>query len=137
MPDHIEELPIVFYDGECGLCHRFVQFMLRHDAEGVVRFAALQGETYRNEVQATAGSPDMTTVILWDDGTAYFRSDAVLRSTRRLGGFIGFGSRVAAFCPRSIRDAVYEFVSRNRFRWFGKADQCRVPLPSETSRFLP
>ena len=95
------------------------------------------GETYKRTVEPIAGPPDMTTVILWDENRAYTYSEAVLRSTRRLGGLIGLGSRIAILCPRVIRDGLYRFVSRNRYRWFGKADSCRVPVAGETARFLP
>ena len=129
--------PIVFYDGECGLCNRFVQFMLRHDPDGVVNFAALQGETYGHTVFPKLGAPDMTTVILWDAGVAYTHSDAVLRATGRLSGWIGVLSKMAMLVPGPVRNLAYRFVARNRYRWFGKVDSCRIPQGNERARFLP
>ena len=129
--------PIIFYDGECGLCNRFVQFMLHHDGKDVVRFAALQGATYEQTVRCVLGPPDMTTVVLWESGVAYTHSDAVLRAISRLGGVMGAFSSVALWIPRSLRDFVYRFVSRNRYRWFGKVDACRIPQGNERDRFLP
>jgi predicted DCC family thiol-disulfide oxidoreductase YuxK len=131
------ETPIVFFDGDCGLCDHFVQFMLNHDARGVVRFSALQGKTYRETVFPVLGPSDLTTVILWDAGNAYTHSDAVLRATQRLGGLIGVSSRMALFVPRAIRNGVYRLVAKNRYRLFGKVDACRIPQPSERERFLP
>ena len=131
------DLPIIFYDGECGLCHRFVQFMLSNDTHGVVRFSPLQGETYQQTVYPLKGPPDMTTVMFWDSGTAHTHSDAILHATMRLGGAVGFASRIALWFPRSLRNWTYGIVARNRYRWFGKADACRVPQGKERNRFLP
>lgn len=135
--DPTEVQPIVFYDGECGLCNRFVQFMLRHDPDGVVKFSALQGKTYEHTVFPQLGAPDMTTVILWEGEAAYTHSDAVLRATARLGGWVGVLARIAIWVPGPVRNLAYRFISRNRYRWFGRADSCRVPQGSERTRFLP
>ncbi len=129
--------PIIFYDGESGLCNHFVQFMLRNDPRSVVRFSPLQGETYQRVVQPLIGPPDMTTVMLWESGSVFTHSDAVLRATRRLGGILGIGSRLALYVPRAIRDVAYRIVARHRYRWFGKVDKCRIPQSNERFRFMP
>lgn len=128
--------PILFYDGECGLCARSVQWCLDHDRRGVLRFAPLQGETYaRLDV---AGRPtDLDTVVLWDVDGLHVRGDAMLRVLRHVGGgwrFLGACGRVV---PRFARDAAYDFVARRRLAWFGGADSCRLPAAATRTRFLP
>jgi predicted DCC family thiol-disulfide oxidoreductase YuxK len=128
---------IVYFDGVCGLCNRFVDFVLRHDPEGRFRFAALQsprGEAALRRIGADPGGP-LGSVIVEDAGDVLVRSDAVLRVWRRLG--FPF-SLLAAFriVPRPLRDAVYSFIARRRYAWFGKRETCRVPTPAERARFL-
>lgn len=127
--------PIVFYDGDCGLCNRFVQFMLEHDGAGIFHYAALQGTTAAAAIPAvTARAAE--SVILLDDAGVHDRSDAVLRIAARLGrgwALLGWLRMV----PRPIRDRVYDWVARNRYGWFGYATVCRLPEPASRRRFLP
>jgi predicted DCC family thiol-disulfide oxidoreductase YuxK len=128
--------PIVFYDGECGLCNRFVQFVLDRDSKDSVLLAPLQGETFREHCP-DLGTPDLSTVLVLDGGRVYERSGAALRVLRRLRfpwpivGFVGSAG------PRPIRDWLYNRVASNRYRWFGAADACRLPSPRERLRLLP
>ena len=127
---------IIYFDGYCGLCDRFVQFVLRRDRAGRYRFAPLQGSTARERVPSTLDPQASQTVILEDAGRFRVRSDAALAILAGLGG----AWRLAAWLrviPRPWRDAVYDLVARNRNRWFGRRDECRVPEPAQHDRFLP
>lgn len=128
--------PIVFYDGECGLCNRFVQFVLDHDTKGRVWLAPLQGETFRQRCP-DFGPPDLQTVLLLDGGRLYQRSSAVLRVMRQLRRPWPLLGRLGAVIPRPIRDWSYDLIAVRRYRWFGPADSCRLPSPQERARLLP
>jgi predicted DCC family thiol-disulfide oxidoreductase YuxK len=129
---------LLFYDGYCGLCHRAVQFVLREDREGAAfRFAPLQGETFQRliatEVRQTL--PD-SVVVMAAGGQLYVRSDAFLRILRRLGGGWNILAGVLNVVPRGLRDLVYDFVARVRFRIFGRRqDLCPVMPPQVRARF--
>jgi len=127
---------LIYYDGLCGLCDRFVRFVLTRDRRRRYRFAPLQGETARARLPHLPNPETSNTVILEDDGRLRVRSDAALAILTGLGG----ACRAAALLrliPRPLRDAVYDWIARHRFRWFGRRAECRVPNPEERERFLP
>lgn len=127
---------LIYYDGLCGLCDRFVRFVLARDRRKCFRFAPLQGETARVRLPHLANPETSSTVILEDEGQFRIRSDAALAILAALGG----GWRSAALLrviPRPIRDAVYDWIARHRSRWFGRREECRIPGPDERERFLP
>jgi len=130
------DAPILFYDGACGLCDRAVQWCLRHDRRGVLRFAPLQGPTY-----AALAMPDkpqaLDTLVLLEDGALHVRSEAVRRVARHAGGMWSVLAGTSGVLPRGLRDTAYDFVARRRMRWFGAVDACRVPDPAVRARFLP
>jgi predicted DCC family thiol-disulfide oxidoreductase YuxK len=132
--------PVLYYDGECGVCTRSVDLVLRHDRRGTLRFASLRGEF---GAALLARHPELQGVdsMLWVDPAPdgkgeriLVRSEAVLAVVRYLGGWwrVALASRVI---PRALRDAGYAWFARHRGR-FGRASQCRIPTPAERSRFL-
>jgi predicted DCC family thiol-disulfide oxidoreductase YuxK len=131
------DAPIVLFDGVCGLCSRAVDFVLEHDPGAQFRFAPLQGETAHRYVEDAS---TLQTLVLIepraDGGVEVSReSRAWFRILQRIGG----PWRVVAwlrFMPRTVTDAVYRWVARSRYRWFGKLDACRLPTPDEAPRFL-
>jgi predicted DCC family thiol-disulfide oxidoreductase YuxK len=131
---------ILFYDGHCGLCHRTVKFVLRYDRSGnAFRFAPLQGETFQVRVPASqqAGLPD-SIVVLTREGELLARSDAFLHILRRMGGGWESLASVLGVIPRVVRDAVYDFVARIRYRVFGRRDEvCPVTAAELRGRFDP
>ncbi len=134
--------PIMFYDGVCGLCNRLVQFLLKHDERGRLRFASLQSDFAKKVLGRHGIDPtDLDTVnvvVNYDepDERVLQRSDAVLRAGRELGGFWGTSSSIAGVVPHALRDLAYRFVAQNRYRVFGKYDTCMLPDPNQRSRFL-
>jgi predicted DCC family thiol-disulfide oxidoreductase YuxK len=134
--------PIILYDGVCGLCNRLVQFLLKHDRGGRLRFASLQSDFAAKVLGRHGIDPkDLDTVqvvVNYDqpDERVLQRSDAILRAGRELGGFWGASASVGKVVPRGLRDLVYRFVATNRYRVFGKYDTCMLPDQNQRSRFL-
>ena len=130
------EHPIIFFDGVCAMCNRFVDLILRADRRDVFRFAPLQGETARELLSPLADDPREWSMIYLDERGVHEESDASLEVYRRLGGVWWLAS-LLRLVPRFIRTPAYRLVARNRYRWFGRRDSCRVPSAEEKARFLP
>lgn len=133
--------PVLLYDGVCAFCNSTVQFVLRHDRRGMLRFATLQGE-YAREVMARhpeLAGVDSLILVEPDAGTGeervYARSTGALRMARHLGGLWRLTS-VLSLVPRFIRDAAYDAFARVRYRTFGKYDSCPLPNPEQRARFI-
>ena len=135
-------VPIILYDGVCGLCNRLVQFLLRHDKHGRLRFASLQSD-FAAKVLNRHGidAKDLDTLHVVEhysdpDERVLQRSDAILRAGRELGGMWSVLATLGKVVPRPWRDLFYRLVARNRYRMFGKYDTCMLPDPNQRSRFL-
>jgi predicted DCC family thiol-disulfide oxidoreductase YuxK len=131
---------LLFYDGHCGLCDRAVKFVLKHDRSGnAFRFAPLQGPTFEWRVPAESREnlPD-SVVVLTFEGSLLVRSDAFIHILRRLGGGWRTLANALAVIPRPVRDSVYDFIARIRYRIFGKHDDlCPIGPPELQARFDP
>ncbi len=127
---------LLYYDGECGLCDQFVQFVLRHDRAEYFQFATLQSAGGREQLARLGpDEADLRTVVLVEEGATHVRSSATLRVCRRLGGLWPL---LYAFMlvPRSWRDGAYSLVARNRKRWFKPPIECPVMPASWRRRFI-
>ncbi len=133
------EYPIVFFDGVCNLCNRAVQFLIRHDARKKLRFAPLQGETAKRLLAnaETIHTTKLDSFVLLEGDRLSTRSTAALRACRYLGWFWRLGYYGGMIFPRFIRDGVYNFIARRRYRWFGRKESCMIPTPELRERFLP
>jgi predicted DCC family thiol-disulfide oxidoreductase YuxK len=132
---------LVLFDGECGLCDRSVQALLRIDRRGVLTFAPLQGETAAQVRSRWRLPEEMSSLIYVRDFDApgeqpLFRSDAVLGLLARIGGAWRLTAPLR-WLPRWLRDGAYDFIARRRHRWFRRLAACRIPAPEERARFLP
>jgi predicted DCC family thiol-disulfide oxidoreductase YuxK len=140
MPPPAAPTEILFYDGHCGLCHRAVKFVLRHDRSGTAfRFAPLQGETFQSRIppEKRAALPD-SVVVLTAAGTLLVRSAAFLHILRRLGGGWKILAGALGVIPRPALDAAYNVVARIRYRIFGARDDlCPLVPPALRARFDP
>jgi predicted DCC family thiol-disulfide oxidoreductase YuxK len=128
---------VIAFDAVCVLCNGFVRFLLRRDHDGLIKFATNQSEAGAMIFAATgqqAGQP--VSVVLMQDGQYFTESTAALHAIAALGGPWRL---VSAFriVPSPIRDSIYRLVARNRYRWFGKLEQCPLPQPEWADRFLP
>ena len=128
---------IILFDGVCNLCNGFVQFIIRHDPAGRFHFAALQSEAGQALLAAHGLAPvtEPESVLLLSGGRLYSHSAAVLGIARGLGWPWQLAG-VGEVLPRAWRDALYRFVARNRYRWFGRQESCMLPTPALKSRFL-
>jgi predicted DCC family thiol-disulfide oxidoreductase YuxK len=127
---------IILFDGVCNLCNGSVQFILRFDRRRVFRLAAIQspeGQAIMNWFGIPAGMPG--TLLMVEGGRVSTRSTAVLRIAARLP-FPWWLAGIGWIVPRIVRDWVYDFVARNRYRWFGRREVCLVPGPEHEGRFL-
>ena len=128
----------IFYDGQCGLCHRTVQFLLGRDPKGnLFRYAALQGITAEERLPPPKDRPD-SVAVLTEDNTLLVRGDAAILIGKRLGG-IWYGLAWLFSClPSGIRDRLYGFVAEHRYRLFGtKEDMCPLISADQQTFFLP
>jgi len=128
--------PVLLFDGVCNLCNASVQWVLLHDRKGIFQFAALQSETGQNLLRKW-GRPthDFDSVVLVDGDRLLLHSDAPLEIVRRIGGAWQL-LYVFKIIPRPLRDAVYRWVARNRYRWFGRQAECMLPRKEWKERFI-
>ena len=136
VPDFADDHPILVFDGECIFCSGWVNFVLRHDRQGRYRFITAQSPLgqalYRHY---GLDSRDYETNMLIADGIAYLKSEGSLR----LAAGLGFPLKLAGILrliPKSIRDPLYEWIARNRYRIAGRRNTCFVPSPEHRARFL-
>lgn len=127
--------PIIFYDDVCVMCNGFVNLVLRIDRRQQFLFAPLGGETSRKILPPLPADPAQWSMIYVDETGIHDQSDASLEVYRRLGGIWWLLSLGQLF-PRWIRNPVYRVIAKNRYRWFGKRDTCRLPTAEEKARFL-
>lgn len=130
------DTPILLFDGVCNLCNRSVQFVIRNDRAGKFRFASLQSETGQSLLQQYGLPMDrFNTLVLIDNGRAYTRSTGALRMLKLLGGWWSLAYSLIII-PPFIRNGLYNWIARNRYRWFGKNESCWLPAPELENRFL-
>ncbi len=130
------EPPIILFDGVCHLCAWSVQFIIKRDPHSIFRFTSLQSDTGR-EITRQHGLDEtaLNSFILVENGHVWRESDAALRVCQHLP-WPWHWLPVFLLIPRVLRDPVYRFIARNRYRWFGKSDTCMMPSPEMRGRFL-
>lgn len=139
---------VVLFDGVCNLCNGAVQFLIDHERGSALRFAALQSDLAKELLEGAFGKEqaerlrrgangngDPDSIVLIDGTQGWTHSTAALRIARHLRAPWSW-IRIFAIVPRPIRDAVYRFIAKNRYRWFGMSETCRVPTPELRARFL-
>lgn len=128
--------PIILFDGICNLCNSSVQFIIKRDSKKIFLFSSLQSDAAQAILlQNNLKNLDFNTIVLLEDGVIYEKSTAILKIIRRLSGLYKFGY-VFIIVPKFIRDSVYNFISKNRYKWFGKRDSCMIPTKELKLRFL-
>ena len=129
--------PILFFDGVCNLCNGAVQWLLTNDKRGELRFASLQSELAQELLPLAGVDPaKLESLVLYKDGQALQLSDAALGTGALLGGVWTPLAKVGRVFPRFFRDGLYKVIARNRYRWFGKREECTLPRPEWRARFL-
>lgn len=131
-----EAKSVVLIDGVCHLCQGLVKFIIPRDPHARFLFATLQSSVSRELLKAGGLDPgQLSTVVLVEKGRYYTESAAVLRIARRLR-YPWPAAYILIAVPRPLRNALYRLVARNRYRWFGRDDQCMIPTPEIRQRFL-
>ena len=128
---------IIVFDGVCVLCSRWVDFVLRRDPQGRYKFAAMQTASGRDLLVRHGIDPDDPLSFLLLEGKhGYTDTDAIVRILRSCGSGWKFVALLVAIVPRFIRDPMYRWIARHRYRIFGRRSACRVPTADFADRFL-
>ncbi|GAB4330175.1 MAG: DCC1-like thiol-disulfide oxidoreductase family protein [Calditrichia bacterium] len=134
MPEVIRTSPIVFFDGDCGLCQRSVLFILRREKDARLKFASLHSQTLEELGQHPEELP--ASVVLYEEGRLFLESEAAWRIARYLKFPFNL-LRWVRILPLGLRDSLYRWVAGNRHKLFKNRVKCVLPQPGETGRFLP
>ena len=132
----IPDNPVVIFDGVCNFCNASVNLILDKDSTGTIRFTANQDEAGKQILSHfNIKVEEANTVFFLENGFIYDRSTAALRISRlmKFPWFLFYGFIIF---PSFLRDPVYNFIAKNRYKWFGKQEACRIPTKEEKSRFL-
>ena len=131
----MKESPVVLFDGICNYCNAMVNFAIQNDKKALLKFAPLQSKAGRTLKEKYRVNSAIDSIILIDQGKVYTHSDAAIRITK----YLRWPSKALyAFIlvPKFIRQPVYKWVAKNRYKWFGKKENCMVPSPEVKARFL-
>ncbi len=127
---------LILFDGVCNLCNGAVRFIIRHDVHAYFQFASLQSPQAKKVLRDKGIEGEgMNSLALIENGVIYRKSTAVLKIFRHLSG-LWKACNLFLVIPRFVRDGIYDFISRNRYRWFGKKSVCMVPKPEWRTRFI-
>jgi predicted DCC family thiol-disulfide oxidoreductase YuxK len=125
---------LIFFDGVCGLCNRFVNLLIDADKNHALKFAPLQGKTAA-ELLPKEFIQELKTIVYCRNQQIYTESDAVLEILKSIGGIWAI-FYIFKWIPKLIRDYIYQWISLHRLHWFGRLDSCRMPSKEERARFL-
>ena len=128
---------IILFDGVCNLCDSAVQMIIKHDTKDVFRFVALQSDLGQQIIKHLGIDTQKTdSIILYQPGFAYYyKSEAVLEIARDLGGIFNFGT-LFSILPTSFNNFLYDYIAKNRYKWYGKKEICLVPTKELQAKFL-
>lgn len=130
------EQPVILFDGVCNLCNSSVLFIIQRDPKAKFRFASLQSDFGRNQMRKfSLPETELNSVLLVKQEQLFQKSDAALEVARQLSGAwpLLYGFKIV---PRMFRDWIYNWISKNRYKWFGKKEACMIPTPELKSRFV-
>jgi len=122
---------IILFDGLCGLCHKSINLLIKLDTQKIFRYTSLQGEF----VQKLTIEPGIDSIIFYEDGSVYYKSTAILKILRSLGG-VWILTQFFYIIPRIPRDFIYDVIAKYRYKIFGKMQSCPLPKEEEQGLFL-
>lgn len=128
---------IILFDGVCNLCDATVQFLIKRDTKDVFRFVAIQSDLGQDIIKHIGIDISKTdSIILYEPGTAYYyKAEAALKIGKELGGLYSL-LNIFNVVPKALSNSIYDFVARNRYKWYGKRDACMIPTPQMKAKFL-
>lgn len=122
---------IIIFDGICGLCNRSIDILIKLDTQKCFQYTSLQGEFVKNlDIE-----PDIDSIIYYEDGILYYKSTAILKILRSLGG-LWIISNILYLIPAIIRDFIYDVIAKYRYKIFGKMMSCRMIKEEEKELFI-
>lgn len=125
--------PILLFDGVCNLCNNTVDFIIRRDRKKTLLFASLQS-SFGQEIKSILHK-DIDSIVFIEDSKLFIKSEAALK----IAAYLGFPYNlllIGKILPKKWRDKSYDYVARNRYKWFNRKDSCRIPAPEERNRFI-
>lgn len=137
----IQDLPqdkkIILFDGVCNLCDSSVQYVIKHDKKDAFRFVSLQSDLGQKILNHIGINPIHTdSIVLYEPGISYYyKSTAALHIAKGLSGIFTLAT-VFTILPTGFRDTIYDYVAKNRYKWYGKKEACLIPSPELKSKFL-
>ena len=128
---------IILFDGVCNLCNGAVQFIIKNDKKDIFRFVALQSELGKEICQYIGvDQTRIDSIILYHPGVAYYyKSSAAIEIAEDLGGIYSLISIFKIF-PEKLRNYIYDYIAKNRYKWYGKKESCMIPTPELRKKFL-
>jgi predicted DCC family thiol-disulfide oxidoreductase YuxK len=128
--------PTILFDGVCNFCNGAVNFVIKRDKQSIIKFAALQSTAGMQLLQQyNLPITDMKSFVFVENGVAYTQSTAALKVCKYLGAGWPI-CKVFFIVPKFIRDGLYNWIAKNRYKWFGQKDTCMIPSPEVRTRFL-
>ena len=129
-------MPILLFDGHCNLCNAWVQYIVKRDPVGKIRLASLQSKAGIRMLEKHKISENyIDSLVLFEEERYSVSSMAALRTLSFLDGWERH-LQLLSFVPHPFRDLVYRFISRNRYKWFGRREHCMIPTAELIDRFL-
>ena len=122
---------VIIFDGICGFCNKSIDTLIWLDTHKIFLYTSLQGEF----VKTLDLEPDIDSIIFYEDGTLYYKSTAILKILKSLGG-LWIITSVFYLIPRVVRDFIYDIIAKYRYRIFGKIESCRMPKKEEQDQFI-
>ncbi len=132
----IENKSVILFDGVCNLCNASIDFILKRDKKNRFLVGALQEDAGKKLLSRFKVNPEyLDSLVLIEENQIFFRSTAALRIAKKLSGLwpLFYGLIIL---PSGLRDTIYDWIGRNRYRWFGKKSTCRLPTPEEKAKFI-
>tara|TARA_R110002126_G_scaffold3510_5_gene20143 strand:+ start:118 stop:522 length:405 start_codon:yes stop_codon:yes gene_type:complete len=128
---------IILFDGVCNLCNNTVQFVIKRDVNDIFRFTPLQSDTAKKLLhERNIDIDDIDSIILIEPNVAYYtKSTAALEIGKELKGYYGL-SVILLWLPESFRNIVYDYVAKNRYKWYGKKESCMIPTQELKNKFI-
>lgn len=128
---------IILFDGVCNLCSSAVQFVIKNDKKDVFRFVALQSELGIQILNQIGVNPkNIDSIILYEPGVAYYyKSQAAIQISNHLGGLWSLVT-IFKIVPKGISNLLYDYIAKNRYKWYGKNESCMIPNPELKAKFL-
>ena len=132
-----KEKKIILFDGTCNLCDSAVQFIISHDTKDVFRFVPLQSDLGQEIIKYIGiDAKNIDSIILYQPGIAYYyKSEAALEIAKSLGGIYYFGT-LFSILPTSFNNYIYDYIAKNRYKWYGKKESCIIPTKELQAKFL-